>query len=153
MNTTIKRPVWYLLTLHWVSLAGSAIVTTAVLSFLFVLPLQMNGHVDNPYIGIIVFLILPVIFFAGLLLIPIGIYLGKRRLQKDLVLQEPDRKTVIRRLAWFFGVTTILNIYDRNVFPELSVKWGTYPNSLCHTDFPVASDATTVLTQKREGGR
>jgi len=86
-------------------------------------------------------------------LIPIGIYLGKRRLQKALVLQEPDRKTVIRRLAWFFGVTTILNIYDRNVFPELSVKWGTYPNSLCHTDFPVASDATTVLTQKREGGR
>ena len=153
MDKRNRRPVWYLLTLHWVSVVGTALVTTAVLSFLFALPHQIRGHVNNPYIGIIIFRILPVIFFAGLTLIPIGIYLGKRRLQKALVLQEPDRKTVIRRLAWFFGVTTILNIYDRNVFPELSVKWGTYPNSLCHTDFPVASDATTVLTQKREGGR
>lgn len=110
MDATDNRPVWYLLTLHWLSLAGSAIVTTAVLSFLFVLPLQMRGHVDNPYIGIIVFVILPVVFFAGLVLIPIGIYLGKRRLQKDLVPHEFDRKATLRRLAWFFGVTTLLNI-------------------------------------------
>src|SRR6516164_9167986 len=110
MNTTNKRPVWSLLTLHWVSLAGSAIVTTAVLSFLFVLPLQMRGHVDNPYIGIIVFLILPVLFFAGLLLIPIGIYLGKRRLKEGLVPHEFDRKATIRRLLWFFGITTLLNV-------------------------------------------
>jgi len=110
MNTTNKRPVWSLLTLHWVSLAGSAIVTTAVLSFLFVLPLQMRGHVDNPYIGIIVFLILPVLFFAGLLLIPIGIYLGKRRLKEGLVPDEFDRKAAIRRLLWFFGVTTLFNV-------------------------------------------
>ena len=110
MDATNNRPVWYLLTLHWLSLAGSAIVTTAVLSFLFVLPLQMRGHVDNPYIGIIVFVILPVVFFAGLVLIPIGIYLGKRRLQKDLVPHEFDRKATLRRLAWFFGVTTLLNI-------------------------------------------
>jgi nitrate/TMAO reductase-like tetraheme cytochrome c subunit len=109
MNAT-NKPVWYLITLHWVSLAGSAIVTTAVLSFLFVFPLQMRGHVDNPYIGIIVFLILPVVFFAGLLLIPIGIYLGKRRLQKDLVSAEFDRKAAIRRLVWFFGVTTLVNL-------------------------------------------
>jgi nitrate/TMAO reductase-like tetraheme cytochrome c subunit len=110
MDTKNNRPVWYLLTLHWVSLAGSAIVTTAVLSFLFVLPIQVRGHVANPYIGIIVFLILPVIFFAGLLLIPIGIYLGKRHLQKDLVPHEFDRKATLRRLAWFFGVTTLLNV-------------------------------------------
>src|SRR3974390_212359 len=110
MDATNNRPVWYLLTLHWVSLAGCAIVTTAVLSFLFVLPLQMRGQVDNPYIGIIVFLILPVVFFAGLLLVPIGIYLGKRRLQKGLVPPEFDRKATLRRLVWFFGITTLANI-------------------------------------------
>jgi nitrate/TMAO reductase-like tetraheme cytochrome c subunit len=110
MDTRDSRPVWYLLTLHWVSLAGVAIVTTAVLSFLFVLPLQVRGHVDNPYIGIIVFLILPVLFFVGLVLIPVGIYLGKRRLEKGLVSREFDRKDTIRRLAWFFGITTLLNV-------------------------------------------
>lgn len=110
MNAMDKKPVWYLLTLHWVSLAGTAIVLTAILSFLFVLPLQMRGHVDNPYIGIIVFLILPALFFVGLLLIPFGIYLGKRRLQSDVSPPEFDRKTTIRKLAWFFGITTLVNV-------------------------------------------
>src|SRR5215472_4547447 len=31
---------------------------------------------------------------------------------------------------------SILAIYNRNVFPELKVTWGTYPNNLGHTDFP-----------------
>jgi hypothetical protein len=30
----------------------------------------------------------------------------------------------------------ILAIYNRNVFPELKVTWGTYPNNLGHTDSP-----------------
>jgi hypothetical protein len=30
----------------------------------------------------------------------------------------------------------LLAIYNRNVFPELKVSWGTYPNNLGHTDFP-----------------
>jgi len=31
---------------------------------------------------------------------------------------------------------SVLDIYRRNVFPELKVSWGTYPNNLGHTDFP-----------------
>jgi hypothetical protein len=27
-------------------------------------------------------------------------------------------------------------IYERNVFPEMKITWGTYPNNLGHTDFP-----------------
>ena len=30
----------------------------------------------------------------------------------------------------------ILAIYNRNVFPDLHVTWGTYTNSLGHIDFP-----------------
>ena len=30
----------------------------------------------------------------------------------------------------------VLAIYNRNVFPDLKVGWGTYPNNLGHTDFP-----------------
>ena len=30
----------------------------------------------------------------------------------------------------------ILAIYNRNVFPDLKVTWGTYPNNLGHTEFP-----------------
>ena len=62
MNAPENRPAWFVLTQNWVSLAGVFLVTTAAISWLFVLPLQIRGHVDNPYIGIIVFLILPIIF-------------------------------------------------------------------------------------------
>jgi len=31
---------------------------------------------------------------------------------------------------------TLTTIYERNVFPDLKVTWGTYPNSLGHTDAP-----------------
>ena len=30
----------------------------------------------------------------------------------------------------------VLAIYNRNVFPEMKVTWGTYPNNIGHTDFP-----------------
>jgi hypothetical protein len=30
----------------------------------------------------------------------------------------------------------VAGIYSRNVFPDLKVTWGTYPNNLGHTDYP-----------------
>ena len=30
----------------------------------------------------------------------------------------------------------LLGIYERNIFPEMNVTWGTYPNQIGHTDFP-----------------
>src|SRR5581483_2329547 len=110
MNGENKRPVWSLLTHHWLSLAGIALVITALLSWLFVLPLHMRGHADNPYVGIIAFLIIPAVFFVGLALIPIGIFLARRSIRTTLADEKYDRKAVLRRLAWFFGITTIANV-------------------------------------------
>jgi len=110
VNATPDKPSWFVLTRHWLSLVGVALVTTAGISWLFVLPLQIRGHVSNPYAGIIVFLILPFVFFLGLALIPIGVYLSKRRIKKGLAAATFDRKTALKRLAWFFGLTTLANI-------------------------------------------
>ena|ERR1035441_5549543 len=30
----------------------------------------------------------------------------------------------------------VLAIYDRNIFPDMNVTWGKYPNNIGHTDFP-----------------
>lgn len=122
MNTPTKRPVWIVLASHWLSLFGAALVTTAVLSLLFVLSVQLRGHVENPYIGIVIFLILPAIFFGGLFLIPIGVYLGKQRIQKGFGEAESDRKAALRRLAWFLGVTTFLNVLLGTQFTYRAVK-------------------------------
>jgi hypothetical protein len=34
------------------------------------------------------------------------------------------------------AINAVQAIYSRNVFPEMKVTWGTYPNNLGHTDFP-----------------
>ena len=76
-------------------------VTTAVVSWLVVLPQTVRGHAGNPYLGIIVFLIVPIVFVAGLAIIPIGIYLGRRQLRKGVAQAQFDRRTVFRRVGWF----------------------------------------------------
>src|SRR6266850_863884 len=108
MNPPIKWPSWFVLTRHWLSLAGAALVTTAVISWLFVLPLQIRGHANNPYVGIVVFLILPAIFFVGLLLMPVGVYLARRQIRQSLTEPAFVRKVALQRLAWFVGIRTAL---------------------------------------------
>ena len=34
------------------------------------------------------------------------------------------------------AAAALLDIYDGNVFPDMNITWGTYPNNLGHTDFP-----------------
>src|SRR6266436_7907756 len=104
-----ERPLLVLLTSHWISMLGAALVTLAGSSWLFVLPAHIRGHVDNPYIGLLIFVIIPVVFFAGLALIPIGILLAKRRISAGLAVVQ-DRKTAWRRVALFFVVMTALNV-------------------------------------------
>jgi hypothetical protein len=109
MSDRQDRPYLVLLTGHWVSMLGAALVTLAGCSWLFVLPTHLRGHVDNPYIGLLIFIAIPVAFFLGLALIPIGVALAKRRVTAALNAVD-DRRAAWRRLAVFFGVMTALNV-------------------------------------------
>jgi hypothetical protein len=102
-------PFLLVLTSHWISMVGVALVTLAGFSWLFALPADLRGHVENPYIGLLVFVAIPVIFFAGLILIPIGILLAKRRVTRRLE-TLPDRPAAWRRAGIFFGVMTVANV-------------------------------------------
>jgi hypothetical protein len=139
MDVTSKRPAWFVLTRHWLSLVGVALVTTAGISWLFVLPQQIRGHVDNPYVGIVVFLILPIIFLAGLALIPIGVYLSKRRIRQGLSEPTFDRKAALQNLAWFFGATTLVNVLIGTQVTYRAVEHMETPQfcgATCHTMNP-----------------
>jgi len=103
------KPVLAFLTSHWLSVIGSSLVTIAGCSWLFMLPLHAGGRVGNPYLGILIFFVVPVIFFIGLALIPVGAYLARRRIQAGLA-TAPDRRVTVRRLAYFFGAMTVVNL-------------------------------------------
>jgi nitrate/TMAO reductase-like tetraheme cytochrome c subunit len=109
MNPEAKRPFITLLTSHWISMLGVALTTTAGFSWLFVLPQHLRGNVSNPYIGILIFIVIPAILFLGLALIPIGIFLARRQIASGLS-AIADRRTAWRRLGIFFGLMTFVNL-------------------------------------------
>ena len=67
------RPVVYL-GHNWISRIGVVLTTTSAITLVLAYISQLLGYVFNPYMGIIIFMILPGIFILGLLLIPLGIY-------------------------------------------------------------------------------
>src|SRR5258708_27681141 len=109
MSDQSNRSVLILLTSHWITMLGVTLVTLAGCSWLFLLPVHMRGRVDNPYIGLLVFIAIPVFFFLGLALIPIGIALTRRRWAASLD-TVPDRKDAWRRVGVFFSIITLANV-------------------------------------------
>jgi hypothetical protein len=100
---------------NWISLAGVVLTTTATVFWLFLLPTTLRGDTDNPYIGILAFLALPAPFFLGLLMIPLGMWI-KRRRTGDAGIYPVDFPALawsnpeLRKLAYFIGVTTVINV-------------------------------------------
>lgn len=95
----------------------------------------------HPYIGILIFLILPGVFVLGLLLIPIGIVLRRRALRRrgellDVYPAIDLRQPMIRRGFVAVGLATIANVL---VFGTASYRGVAYMDSTqfcgqtCHT--------------------
>jgi hypothetical protein len=62
-----------------VSVAGMVLTTISAILFIIVLLADLFGLHTNPYRGIVFFLLLPVVFVLGLLLIPLGAWIERRR--------------------------------------------------------------------------
>jgi hypothetical protein len=109
MSDPQKRPILVVLTSHWITMAGVTLVTLAGFLWLFVIPVNIRGHVGNPYIGLLIFIAIPAVFFVGLALIPIGIVLSRRRVSSEFA-NASDRRAAWRRAGVFFAVMTLGNI-------------------------------------------
>ncbi len=64
------------------TIAGVVLTTLSGLLILIFLLAQLWGGLDNPYIGIFAYVVLPFIFILGLIEIPIGMWRRRRTLQK-----------------------------------------------------------------------
>jgi len=80
-----------------------ALATAAAALFLVLFLLDSFGFLVNPYLGLLVFVTLPVVFLGGLLLIPIGAWRAarRRRLHPELPewpvidLRQPRQRTIL----------------------------------------------------------
>jgi hypothetical protein len=62
--------------------------TAMAVLFLVLVLLESFGYLANPYLGLLVFVLVPVLFVAGLALVPIGVWLASRRRQRGLAPAE-----------------------------------------------------------------
>jgi nitrate/TMAO reductase-like tetraheme cytochrome c subunit len=65
-----------------ISLIGAAIALVMLGSILIFFFMDVMGYTQSPYLGIFTYMLLPGVMFMGLLLIPVGIWLEKRRQRK-----------------------------------------------------------------------
>jgi len=68
---------------NYISFAGALIVTAAVVSILLLFLIELTQRGDNPYLGIVTYIILPAFLALGLLVIVIGMLLERRRRRRS----------------------------------------------------------------------
>jgi NapC/NirT cytochrome c family, N-terminal region len=69
-------------TRHWISLVGAVIALVAVVLMLTLVGIQMTGFRGGAYLGILTYMLLPMVFAIGLVLIPVGVW-RKRKLDAE----------------------------------------------------------------------
>src|ERR1700719_1923330 len=143
-QNTVKdwaRPIYYF-SQNTLSLIGVVLTTSSAITLVgfwiydFILP-----GPPHPYIGLLIFLTLPAIFVLGLVLIPVGIFLRRRKLrgagEVPSVYPEIDLKTpMMQKGILFIAVATVLNVI---IFSFASYRGVSYMDTAsfcgqtCHT--------------------
>ena len=62
-----------------ISLIGMALAAVAFANILFLIFLDAFSHISSPYVGILAYMVAPAIMIVGLVMIPIGMIVERRR--------------------------------------------------------------------------
>jgi nitrate/TMAO reductase-like tetraheme cytochrome c subunit len=71
-----------------ITIAGLVLTTISGLLIIVFLSAQLWGGLDNPYIGLFAYVVLPMIFVLGLIEIPIGMWRRRRKLIREGATEE-----------------------------------------------------------------
>lgn len=97
-----------------VSRIGVALTTASAFFFFILVALQGVGLLETPYAGILVYVLVPALFLVGLLFIPVGLRLERRRTRAGIAAPAWPRidlnDPVQRSTLLFVAVLTLANI-------------------------------------------
>ena len=129
-----------------VSLIGGALTTAAAMTLIgfWVVDIFGHGGSTNPYLGILVDLLLPGVFILGLLLIPFGMWLHRRSLRAKGRLPEAYPQInladpIFRRGIEFVLAATCVNFILVGTASYRGVAYMDSPNfcgQACHVMYP-----------------
>jgi hypothetical protein len=126
---------------HPLAIAGALITTIAAVAFIAMAIAAVAGLFTNPYAGLVVFVAIPALFVLGLLLIPAGMWLQRRKLERDPGAARDwpvfdFRNASVRRTALLIAALTAVNIIIVLLAGYGSLHWmesPTFCGQVCHT--------------------
>ncbi|MFI4946579.1 MAG: cytochrome c3 family protein, partial [Burkholderiales bacterium] len=127
---------------NWASVLGAALTTAAALTLVWFWLLEITSpHPVHPYVGIVLFLILPFLFVLGLLLIPAGILWQRRRLAREgrVPAEYPSihlHSPAVRNILLLVGGATVLNVAMLGTATHKGVEYmdsNQFCGLTCHT--------------------
>ncbi len=68
---------------HPLAIAGAVVSTASAVVFITLVIASLAGMFTNPYAGLVIFIAIPAVFAVGLLMIPAGMWLERRKLLRD----------------------------------------------------------------------
>ena len=128
-----------------ISLAGGAITSASGVTMIGYWLVELFGRPnDNPYLGIIFFLLLPALFIGGLVLIPIGVFIRRRKLQQagQIPLEFPKIDLNDRIFRHGLDIVLVATIVNLLVVAMASYRGAAYMDSpefcgqSCHVMHP-----------------
>ena len=127
---------------NYISFVGALIVIAAVVSILLLFLIELTQSSNNPYLGIITYVVLPAFLVFGLLVILIGMLIERRRRRRSpdsaippypkLDLNEPRQRRfaiVLLTLSFIFVCASAFGSYRAYEYTE-SVE---FCGQACHT--------------------
>jgi NapC/NirT cytochrome c family, N-terminal region len=157
MSKTYRALIGFLPKLwsNWITLLGAVVVTVSAVTILAALAIDLTSAGLNAYAAAILFLVVPALLGAGLLLIPLGLFLDRRRVRRrggppveaDSVqaafTQAMASGTVRRRVA-FVLLISALNVLIFSTVTYRAVTFMETPKfcgNVCHTVMQPEFDA------------
>ena len=142
------------ITTNWIVALGVALTTASFLLFIIFLLLSLAGAITNAYVGLLIYLTLPAAFVLGLLLIPIGWLLHKKKsgkTTKELLEESFESEHVQPRFygSNILGIILLLTVVNLVFFGGASMKMLQFMDqaSFCGTACHVMKPEWTVYQE------
>ena len=127
---------------NWISLAGLVVLAGSFFAFIFLFVIDLLAPVQNPYVGILAYLVAPFFSAIGIFLIVVGLLIQRRHARKTkshrpppLLMVDLSRTRDRRNLIFFVGgsvlfmLITAVGSYQSYHFTESTEFCG----KSCHT--------------------
>jgi nitrate/TMAO reductase-like tetraheme cytochrome c subunit len=130
-----------------ISLAGLALAVVAFANILFLFFLDSLSHVSSPYVGILAYMVAPAFMVLGLLAIPVGIVIERRRRYRHtgdvskygkLDLNNPAQRSAVAFVLSFvviFALMSAVGSYKAYEFTDSTKFCGQLCHSVMHPEF------------------